>query len=220
MGLLCFVGSQSARSALLTGVYDFTSGESAIPSQADMTCGTFSRAVVTASTTAGEYRSKGYHIRALDAGDYVQFVLQPSSGYALNLTDITFGNTRGSSGPLNGEVRIFLGTGLAIKGSQTFTPDTVAATVNFDFTDFNTANNESVTIRFYGWGAPNNGSSSWLSFDNVEVFGNVNPVPEPVNVALGVFGGIFLVVLVARSQPVRNRVQRCRVAVVQWINAV
>lgn len=217
---MCFVGSQSARSALLTGVYDFTSGESAIPSQADMTCGTFSRAVVTASTTAGEYRSKGYHIRALDAGDYVQFVLQPSSGYALNLTDITFGNTRGSSGPLNGEVRIFLGTGLAIKGSQTFTPDTVAATVNFDFIDFNTANNESVTIRFYGWGAPNNGSSSWLSFDNVEVFGNVNPVPEPVNVALGVFGGIFLVVLVARSQPVRNRVQRCRVAVVQWINAV
>lgn len=217
---MCFVGSQSARSALLTGVYEFTNGESDVPSQADMTYGTFSRAVVTASTTAGEYRSKGYHIRALDAGDYVQFVLQPSSGYALNLTNITFGNTRGSSGPLNGEVQIFLGTGLTIKGSQTFTPDTVAATVNFDFTDFNTANNESVTIRFYGWGAPNNGSSSWLSFDNVEVFGNVNPVPEPVNVALGVFGGVFMVVLVARSQPVRNRVQRCRVAVVQWINAV
>ena len=185
-----------------------------------MIFGAFSRSTVTADTTAGEYRSKGYHIRALDAGDYVQFVLQPSSGYALNLTHITFDNTRGSSGPLNGEVQIFLGPGLANMGSQTFTPDTVAATVNFDFTDFNTANNESVTIRFYGWGAPNNGSSSWLSFDNVAVFGNVNPVPEPVNVALGIFGGVFVVVIVARSKPVRNRVQRCRAAFVVWVNAV
>jgi hypothetical protein len=59
-----------------------------------------------------------------------------------------------------------------------------------------------------------------MNFDDVAVFGNVNPVPEPVNVALGVFGGVFLVVIVARSRPVRNRVQRCRDAVVQWINAV
>ena len=45
-------------------------------------------------------------------------------------------------------------------------------------------------------------------------------VPEPVNVALGIFAGVFLVVIVARSRPVRNRVQRWRVAAVRWIDAV
>ena len=45
-------------------------------------------------------------------------------------------------------------------------------------------------------------------------------VPEPVNVALGIFAGVFLVVTFARSQQLRNRAQRLRVAAGQWINAV
>lgn len=49
---------------------------------------------------------------------------------------------------------------------------------------------------------------------------DIAAVPEPVNVALGIFAGMFLVVMVARSQPVRKRVQGWRVAAVQWIDAV
>ena len=49
---------------------------------------------------------------------------------------------------------------------------------------------------------------------------DITAVPEPVNVALGIFAGVFLVVFVVRSRPVRNRVQRWRVAAVQWIDAV
>ncbi len=45
-------------------------------------------------------------------------------------------------------------------------------------------------------------------------------VPEPVNVALGVFGGIFLVVTVVRSRPVRNWVHHRRVAIAAWISDV
>jgi hypothetical protein len=48
----------------------------------------------------------------------------------------------------------------------------------------------------------------------------VTAVPEPVPVALGIFAGVFLVVIVARSRPVRNRVQRWRVAAVRWVDAV
>ena len=48
----------------------------------------------------------------------------------------------------------------------------------------------------------------------------ITAVPEPVNVALGIFAGVVLVVLVVRSRRVRNRVQHWRVAVVEWINAV
>jgi hypothetical protein len=49
---------------------------------------------------------------------------------------------------------------------------------------------------------------------------DITAVPEPVNVALGIFVGVFLVVIVARSRPLRNQVRRWRVAVVRWINAV
>ena len=49
---------------------------------------------------------------------------------------------------------------------------------------------------------------------------DITAVPEPVNIALGIFAGLFLVVIVARSRSVRSRVQHWRVAVVQWIDAV
>jgi hypothetical protein len=45
-------------------------------------------------------------------------------------------------------------------------------------------------------------------------------VPEPANAALAIFAGVFLVVTLARNQQVRNRVHRCRLAFVQWVNAV
>jgi hypothetical protein len=48
----------------------------------------------------------------------------------------------------------------------------------------------------------------------------ITPVPEPVNVALGIFGGVIGLVLVGRSRPVRNCVQRWRAAFVVWVNAV
>jgi hypothetical protein len=45
-------------------------------------------------------------------------------------------------------------------------------------------------------------------------------VPEPVGCALGILGGIFLVIQAAGSRPVRIRVGRWRVAVGRWIDAV
>lgn len=48
----------------------------------------------------------------------------------------------------------------------------------------------------------------------------ITAVPEPVNVALGIFAGVFLVVIVAGSRPVRDRVQRWWAAIVRWIDAV
>jgi hypothetical protein len=48
----------------------------------------------------------------------------------------------------------------------------------------------------------------------------ITAVPEPVNVALGIFAGVFVVVVVVRSRPVRNRVHRWREAFVVWVNAV
>ena len=50
--------------------------------------------------------------------------------------------------------------------------------------------------------------------------GITSAVPEPVNVALGVFAGLFLLGGLARTRPVRNRLQRWRAAFVVWVNAV
>lgn len=49
---------------------------------------------------------------------------------------------------------------------------------------------------------------------------DITAVPEPVNVALGCFAGVFLAISLVRSQRVRNRVRRWCVAVNQWLDAV
>jgi hypothetical protein len=49
---------------------------------------------------------------------------------------------------------------------------------------------------------------------------DITAVPEPVNLALGVFAGVFLVVILAKSRRVRNRLHRWQGAFVQWVNAV
>ena len=49
---------------------------------------------------------------------------------------------------------------------------------------------------------------------------DIEAVPEPVNVALGIFGGVFALVVIVRNPRVRNRIHGWRVAVVQWVDAV
>lgn len=49
---------------------------------------------------------------------------------------------------------------------------------------------------------------------------DITAVPEPVNVALGIFAGGCLLVVLARSRRVRNRLHRWRVGIVRWIDAV
>ena len=57
-----------------------------------------------------------------------------------------------------------------------------------------------------------NGLVSW-SLD-------ITALPEPVTVALLVFAGVFLVVILARSRRVQDRIRRWRAAAVRWPDAV
>jgi hypothetical protein len=60
-----------------------------------------------------------------------------------------------------------------------------------------------------------------LPLDNLSVSASgISPVPEPVNMALGILSGIFLIVIVARSRSIWNWVRRCWVAVEHWLDAV
>jgi hypothetical protein len=49
---------------------------------------------------------------------------------------------------------------------------------------------------------------------------DITAVPEPVTVAFGVFAGVFLVVILARSRRVRDQIRRWRAASVRWADAV
>jgi hypothetical protein len=225
VGLMSLLASQSAQAALM-GTYDFNT-ETAVPTYSGATFGAFTRSTVTADTSSGVFRSLNWSTSStIDVNRYVQFILSPTSGNTLTLNQIIFdvaiSDPIGANhGPYKGEVAIFLGNNPANNAtpnaSQQWTLDNATpVTETFNFA-LSVAEGQSVTVRFYGW---NDKGANFLQFDNVNVFGAVTPVPEPVNVALGVFSGVFLVVIVTRSQPVRNRVQRCRVAVVQWVDAV
>ena len=49
---------------------------------------------------------------------------------------------------------------------------------------------------------------------------DITAVPEPVNVALGIFAGVFVVGGLCRTQQVRNRLQHCWAGINHWLDAV
>ena len=49
---------------------------------------------------------------------------------------------------------------------------------------------------------------------------NLTAVAEPVNAALGIFAGVFVVGGLCRTQRVRDWLHRCRVAFMHWVDAV
>lgn len=181
-----------AAPAAVIGTYDFAT-ESSVPSAANATFTSFARQNVNAATSAGTFTSSAWTTTtSQNTSEYVSFTIQPASGYELNLQSLSFsvfrsGNSQGTSsgsGPLNGLVEVF--DGAISKGTATFTPGTTAATVSFNFTDFTSQG--TVTFRFYGWNAKD--TSGTLTFDDVALSGTVselNPVPEPVNIALIAF---------------------------------
>ncbi|HOX56451.1 MAG TPA: PEP-CTERM sorting domain-containing protein [Candidatus Paceibacterota bacterium] len=94
------------------------------------------------------------------------------------------------------------------------TPDKFDAAGTVTFANFESLNpNGTWTIFFADLSSGE--ESTLVSWDL-----NINGVPEPVNVALGIFAGVFLTVGLARNRQVRTRIHQWRTAVVQWIDAV
>jgi hypothetical protein len=221
VGVSSFVAMQSAQAAVsLSGVYTFTgadpAGDLAVPTQANVTYGQFSRVNLTQNSVADVFSSGGWsQLTTSDTSQYVQFTLTPASGYSFDLTSFTFTNVRGPNGPASALVEMSWG---AQTLTYSYTPSkNTPQTLTWDFADFNASSE--VTIKFFGWNSKvNNGNDTALSFDDVAFNGSV--VPEPVNVALGILGGAFVIVTVARSRLVRDRVQRFGAAAAQWVDAV
>ena len=102
-------------------------------------------------------------------------------------------------------------TGAPVTGS--YQPDAAGGT---SFGSFASAGSPNGTWSIFFADMAGGNSPSTLAGWGLEI----TAVPEPVNVALGVFGGVFLAGMVVRSPRVRGRIQRCRAAFGQWVNAV
>jgi hypothetical protein len=104
---------------------------------------------------------------------------------------------------------------------QTTSPTAAASSFN--------ANGGSITLDGTFEGVNPNGAWTLFFADTVTGGGSptltgwsldITAVPEPVNFALGIVAGVFLVGGLCRTQPVRNRLQRCWVGINHWLDAV
>jgi hypothetical protein len=125
--------------------------------------------------------------------------IESISGIAPTITDTILTVHLGTSDGLS-DIQGLLRLG-DTSGSHyiTFTPTSTSYVL--DFSDFNTLNpNDNWTLSLANpSGAFDNSLVSW-SLD-------ITAVPEPVNVALGIFAGVFMVVGVAKSMRKRSPVR-------------
>lgn len=183
----------SVAPAALLGTYNFTGGESSVPTAAGMTFGAFSRANVTGAAVSGEFSSSAWTITtSLDPAEYVQFTLTPASG-TFTFSSLSFlidshkaNGVGNDGGPNNVEIRLFASGNLStVLASQTYSGvQDSRQTLAFDPAD--QTSSAGFTVRLYGWNAEN--AAGTLSFDDVAVDGSLSAVPEPVNLALLAFG--------------------------------
>jgi hypothetical protein len=204
LSLLC----NELAAASFSSTYLFNTPNEA-PTFADTSFSPFTRVGVTAASQAGAFASGGWSDGATrDSNQYVQFTLTPNARYSLSLTSMSFDawSKNGAVGPTSGFAEILLGSDS--KGAVAFSISSTQTTVNFGFAPFNGGENQGITVRFYGWGSKNKNQGE-LDFDNVTINGNVDPVPEPVNVALVLFGLCFTGIAgYLKLRPDRSRISK------------
>ena len=194
--LLVGWGAQGA----LVATYTFDSPSDTPPSVNGVTFGPFATGPgVTQTAVAGEFAGTGWAKGARDNDDYFQFLITPSSANgAFTLSEIIWDATVGSAGPLSLQVELSYGTDIitTLQSSiYTLTQGTTSADLSLDPTDFSTL--DPINVKFFAWDAANASANNVLSFDNVRIDG-LAPVPEPVGVALGVFGVVVGFVSIRR----------------------
>ena len=206
VALLGLGAAVTSQGAMFSGTYTFSTANTDVPAaNSGITFGAFT---VNGGLTENAWDQAAQRFGATGwapsgTADYVSFVLTPtpaSGGYTLNnLSFEVYNNFNMGLKGNDGWWQIWSGTTElasgsytlpAVNGNATITP---AVSVNFS---------DPLTIRLAGYGH-DNGKDGILQFDNVLV-GGVNMVPEPVNVALGIFAGVFAVGGLVRNQRVRR----------------
>jgi len=133
--------------------------------------------------------------------DYFTFTITPTAGYMLQLSGtaaFTFQYAR-STGFGGSQFNWAVRSSLDTYGANIATGATTASGTWFNSSvnlgsQFNLSDSSALSFRIYVWDNGASGTTTYGYLDNVVLNGTVAPVPEPVNVALGVFGFCAVVV--------------------------
>jgi hypothetical protein len=154
------------------------------------TFSSFTRSGVTWNTGNDVFTSKSWSTSTtLDSTKYVGFSITPSSGLHLDLTQLTFKNSRSSTGPSSGTVSLFLNDSSTATESFSFSPpsSTTSSSFTFDFADVLASSK--AEFRFFGFNAT--GGTGTLRFDDVTAYGAFSAVPEPHEYAIAAGVGLL-----------------------------
>jgi hypothetical protein len=153
--MLCHI---SVKSQLVT--YSFT-GTGTCPTQgnssisfANGSASALARVgTLTCQTATNGFNSSGWSQSAtIDNSQYLEVTITANPGYKLDLTSLSFSYLKSSTGASSIQV-IHNGTGAFNTASSVYTVSTTEATSVFDFTDFSSSPNGTISFRIYGWGA-------------------------------------------------------------------
>jgi hypothetical protein len=147
------------------------------PQLPNATFGDWSRVNLAAVGTTDVFDSNFWNTTAtFDATQYASFTITADAGYHLNLSDLTFDESRTSGGPTKGRIYMFVNGSATPFDSFDYNPSSSVQNKTFDFTDTVDADNATtIEFRFYGWNGGTPAAS--LIFDNVVING-VGIVPE------------------------------------------
>lgn len=164
----------------------------------DVTVSGFTKVNVTSSSSSGNFRASAWSTNATaDLTKYFEFSLTAAPGTTLNMSNITFGIGRSSTGPLKWEWRssidsfaaaatnyTTINTNLTLTNGAISVPDLSSSwsSNTVSFSDIITM--DTVTFRFYGYGAKTNSGTGGFQGNLTFTGESIAVIPEPSTFSL------------------------------------
>jgi len=195
LAIVLVVTTQTLKAATIISSFNFASAAGNEESySADIINGDFLQEAsitrglgITPASGAGTFSSSGFTLAGPDASDYYSLTLIPKTGTALSLWDMSFGERRSSTGPLNWELRSSQNFSLTL-ASGTMPDDTNIRNHVISLSELSETT-EPIEFRLYGFGAEG-GTGTWR-LDDIEF----QAVPEPRGYGITVGIGLLAFVL-------------------------
>lgn len=192
-------------------VTNFTYNGSSIP---DITVSNFTKVNVISSSSSGNFRASTWSTNSIaDLNKYFEFSIASTPGTTLNMSNITFGVGRSSTGPLKWEWRSsfdnyasvitnysLLNTNITLTNGTLSTPDLNSSWLNNVINLSDITGVENITLRFYGFGAKTNSGTGGFQGNLTFAGESVAVIPEPSTIGLLFLSGVSLIAYRIRSR--------------------